>query len=61
MSQYRRPQRPRARRDIIDSSGGVIRKGESVPRGAIPLKDVDSLGSHGYIDRRKGDDGVDRG
>jgi len=57
----RRPSRPRAKRDILDASGGVIRKGESIPRGAIPTRDIDSLGAHGLVERGRGDDGIDRG
>ncbi len=57
----RRASRPRAKRDILDASGGVIRAGESIPRGAIPTNDIDRLGAHGFVERRGGDDGVDRG
>jgi hypothetical protein len=57
----RRLSRPRAKRDILDGSGGVIRKGETIPRGAIPTRDIDRLGAHGFVERRKGDDGIDRG
>lgn len=56
---FRRSNRPKAARTIV-VDGGVIRAGESVPR-SVPLKDIDRLGSHGYVQRRKGDDGVDTG
>lgn len=52
---YRRPQRPRARRNLVDGNGSLIRAGQPIPRGAIPTKDIDRLGRHGLVDRRKGD------
>lgn len=58
---FRRPSRPKAKRDILDGAGGVIRAGQTIPRGAIPSRDIDSLGAHGFVERRKGDDGIDRG
>jgi hypothetical protein len=54
---YRRPQRPKAARAII-VDGSLIRPGESVPR-SVPTRDVDRLGVHGYVNRRRGDDGID--
>ena len=51
----RRPQRPRAARTIVDAHGTVIRAGQPIPRGSIPTRDIDRLGRHGYVDRRKGD------
>lgn len=51
----RRPQRPRAARNILDGNGHLIRKGEPIPRGSIPHRDIDRLGQHGLVDRRKGD------
>jgi hypothetical protein len=56
----RRPQRPKAARPIV-VDGRVIRAGESIPRGAMPLRDIDRLGSHGYVDRRPGDNGLETG
>lgn len=50
----RRPQRPRAARNIV-VDGSVICKGETIPRGAIPHRDIDRLGQHGMVDRRPGD------
>ena len=57
----RRALRPRAKRDILDGSGGVIRKGQPIPRGAIPTRAIDRLGAHGMVDRsgRGRDDGID--
>lgn len=54
-TQFRRPSRPRAKRNLLDSNGGVIRAGQPIPRGAIPTRDVDRLGRHGMVERRKGD------
>lgn len=56
MSAFRRPQRPKAKRPILHD-GGVIKPGETLPR-SIPTRDIDMLGSHGYAERRKGDQGV---
>lgn len=58
-TEYRRRQPPRVRTDIV-VDGAVVRAGEPVPD-SVPLRDVDRLGVHGYVDRRPGDDGIDSG
>lgn len=54
-SRYRRGRPATAARDILDGSGSLIRKGQPIPRGSIPTRDLDKLGMHGFVDRRKGD------
>lgn len=54
-SRYRRGRPPTAARNLVDSHGSLIRAGEPIPRGAIPHRDIDRLGQHGLVDRRKGD------
>lgn len=49
----RRFQRPTAARDIV-VDGSLVRKGESIPR-SVPTRDIDRLGRHGYVNRRRGD------
>lgn len=56
-TQFRRGSRPTAKRNMLDGNGGVIRAGQSIPRGAIPTRDIDRLGRHGMVNRRKGDTG----
>lgn len=46
---------------MLSADGSLIRAGESISREQIPTKDIDRLGSHGLVDRRKGDDGLDSG
>ncbi len=58
-TEYRRRHKPVAARDIL-VDGSVVRAGEPVPD-TVPLRDVDRLGSHGFVDRRPGDDGIDSG
>jgi hypothetical protein len=54
-SEYRRGRPARAARNLVDSSGSLIRAGQDIPRGAIPTRDIDRLGMHGLVDRRPGD------
>ena len=54
-ARYRRGRPARAARNIRDASGSLIPAGQPIPRGAIPTRDIDRLGMHGMVDRRKGD------
>jgi hypothetical protein len=54
-SRYRRGRPAHAARNVVDQYGTLIPAGQPIPRGAIPHRDLDRLGQHGMVDRRKGD------